>query len=105
DYVISVIEQEAGRLQDEYVDKLERQKELLKQSSSIRINNSSNEAMWESSGELREFEQNLTIKSNELNQVQTCRKVLEKMQEDCYFGRIDYHSVKQEDEELEQIYV
>ncbi|MDE1548681.1 RNA polymerase recycling motor HelD [Jeotgalibaca caeni] len=105
DYVISVIEQEAGRLQDEYVDKLERQKELLKQSSSIRINNSSNEAMWESSGELREFEQNLTIKSNELNQVQTRRKVLEKMQEDPYFGRIDYHSVKQEDEELEQIYV
>ena len=73
DYVISVITEEADRLKSEYSSKLEIQKQLLKQSSQIRINNSSNEAMWESSGELREFEQNLTIKSNELTQVQNRR--------------------------------
>ncbi len=103
DYVISVITEEADRLKSEYSSKLEIQKQLLKQSSQIRINNSSNEAMWESSGELREFEQNLTIKSNELTQVQNRRTILEKMQEDPYFGRIDYHNVT--DPEAEQIYV
>lgn len=103
DYVVSVITQEADRLKTEYSTKLDIQKQLLKQSSQIRINNSSNEAMWESSGELREFEQNLTIKSNELTQVQNRRTVLEKMQEDPYFGRIDYHNV--DDPEDEQIYV
>lgn len=105
DYVISVIKNEAEQLEEDYTVKLERQKQLLKESSSIRINNSSNEAMWESSGELREFEQNLTIKSNELNQVQTRINVLGKMQEDPYFGRIDYHSVKKGNEEQQQIYV
>lgn len=103
DYVVSVIEKENNRLSYEYTEKLERQKELLKESSSIKINNSSNEAMWESSGELREFEQNLTIKSNELNQVQNRRAVLTKMQEDPYFGRIDYHNIEENEEE--QIYV
>ncbi|MGP6139525.1 RNA polymerase recycling motor HelD [Jeotgalibaca sp. A127] len=103
DYVISVITEEAERLKSEYTTKLDIQKQLLKQSSEIRINNSSNEAMWESSGELREFEQNLTIKSNELTQVQNRRTILEKMQEDPYFGRIDYHNVA--DPEDEQIYV
>lgn len=103
DYVVSVIEKENNRLSYEYTEKLERQKELLKESSTIKINNSSNEAMWESSGELREFEQNLTIKSNELNQVQNRRAVLTKMQEDPYFGRIDYHNIEENEEE--QIYV
>lgn len=103
DHVVSVIDKEIERLAYEYTEKLERQKELLKESSSIKINNSSNEAMWESSGELREFEQNLVIKSNELNQVQNRRAVLEKMQEDPYFGRIDYHNVNEKEEE--QIYV
>lgn len=103
DYVISVLTQEADRLQSEYTTKLDIQKQLLKQSSEIRINNSSNEAMWESSGELREFEQNLTIKSNELIQVQNRRAILEKMQEDPYFGRIDYHHVTEKEDE--QIYV
>ena len=103
DFVVSVIEKENNRLSYEYTEKLERQKELLKESSSIKINNSSNEAMWESSGELREFEQNLTIKSNELNQVQNRRAVLTKMQEDPYFGRIDYHNIEENEEE--QIYV
>lgn len=103
DYVVSVIEKENNILSYEYTEKLERQKELLKESSTIKINNSSNEAMWESSGELREFEQNLTIKSNELNQVQNRRAVLTKMQEDPYFGRIDYHNIEENEEE--QIYV
>ncbi len=105
DYVVSVIKNESERLEGEYDTKLKIQKELLKESSSIRINNSSDEAMWESSGELREFEQNLTIKSNELNQVQTRRAVLEKMQEDPYFGRINYHDVKAKTKEIEEIYV
>lgn len=105
DYVVSVIKNESERLEGEYDTKLKIQKELLKESSSIRINNSSDEAMWESSGELREFEQNLTIKSNELNQVQTRRAVLEKMQEDPYFGRINYHDVKAKVKEAEEIYV
>lgn len=103
DKVISIITAEANQLKSEYTTKLEIQKQLLKQSSEIRINNSSSEAMWETSGELREFEQNLTIKSNELIQVQNRRTVLEKMQEDPYFGRIDYQNLAYSEEE--QIYV
>lgn len=103
EHVQTVIDQEAERLENEYETKLDRQKQLLKESVNIRINNSSSEAMWESSGELRSFEQDLTIKSNELNQVQTRRAVLEKMKEEPYFGRIDYHEVREQEDE--QIYI
>lgn len=100
-HVIDVIAAEAARMEAEYEGKLRRQRELLKQSADIRINNSSSEAMWESSGELRTFEQDLTIKSNELNQAESRMAVLEKMKEEPYFGRIDYHeSRKKEDEQI-----
>ena len=102
-HVVRVIINEAELLENEYDMKLIRQKQLLKESVNIKINNSSSEAMWESSGELRNFEQDLAIKSNELNQVQKRRAVLEKMQEEPYFGRIDYHEVSENEDE--QIYI
>lgn len=101
EHVIKVMSNEADRLESEYATKLDRQKQLLKESVHIKINNSSSEAMWESSGELRNFEQDLAIKSNELNQVQNRRAVLEKMKEEPYFGRIDYREkVENEDEQI-----
>lgn len=103
DHVIDVITAEAAQMEAEYEGKLRRQRELLKQSADIRINNSSSEAMWESSGELRTFEQDLAIKSNELNQAESRMAVLEKMKEEPYFGRIDYHETRRGEDE--QIYI
>lgn len=103
EHVINVMSNEADRLESEYATKLDRQRQLLKESVHIKINNSSSEAMWESSGELRNFEQDLAIKSNELNQVQNRRAVLEKMKEEPYFGRIDYREVIENEDE--QIYI
>lgn len=103
DHVIHLIEEEAAHLEAEYDGKLKRQRELLKQSANIRINNSSSEAMWESSGELRTFEQDLAIKSNELNQAQGRMSVLKKMKDEPYFGRIDYHESRRREDE--QIYI
>lgn len=89
--VIKVINDEKTRLAEQVEEKSEKQRQQLKESKEIKISQGSSESVWESSAELRAFEQELMIRNNELQNSNERVAVLEKMQDEPYFGRIDYH--------------
>ena len=87
--VIKVINDEKTRLAEQVEEKSEKQRQQLKESKEIKISQGSSESVWESSAELRAFEQELMIRNNELQNSNERVAVLEKMQDEAYFGRID----------------
>ncbi|MFY9902145.1 MAG: UvrD-helicase domain-containing protein, partial [Trichococcus sp.] len=89
--VIQVITNERTRLAEQVEEKSEKQRQQLKESKEIKISQGSSESVWESSAELRAFEQELMIRNNELQNSNERVAVLDKMQDEPYFGRIDYH--------------
>lgn len=89
--VVRIIKSEWTRLKEQVEVKTQKQRQQLKLSKEIKISQGSSESMWESAGELREFEKDLMIRDKELMNSNNRVAILEKMQEQPYFGRIDYH--------------
>ena len=89
--VVQVIKNEWTRLKEQVEVKTKKQRQQLKLSKEIKISQGSTESMWESAGELREFEKDLMIRDKELMNSNNRVAILEKMQTEPYFGRIDYH--------------
>ena len=78
--VIKVINDEKTRLAEQVEETSEKQRQQLKESKEIKISQGSSESVWESSAELRAFEQELMIRNNELQNSNDRVAVLEKMQ-------------------------
>ena len=89
--VIKVINDEKTRLAEQVEEKSEKQRQQLKESKEIKISQGSSESVWESSEELRDREQERTNRNNELQNSNVRVKKKKKMQDEPYFGRIDYH--------------
>lgn len=89
--VVQIIKNEWTRLKEQVEVKTKKQRQQLKLSKEIKISQGSTESMWESAGELREFEKDLMIRDKELINSNNRVAILEKMQAAPYFGRIDYH--------------